>query len=125
MQHERERTADEPVAFAALLRAARFAYGHAIREALNEAGLDDIPKNGIFVIGAISRTGAPLAQIIDSLGALQTIGGTTRRYARAARLYRARSRSRRPAQADRRPHRARTRGCRRRARCGRSAWTRR
>lgn len=70
-----KRTADEPVAFAALLRAARFAYGHAIREALNEAGLDDIPKNGIFVIGAISRTGAPLAQIIDSLGVSKQSAG--------------------------------------------------
>ena len=62
-----KRALDEPVVFAALLRAARFAYGDTIRVALMEAGLDDIPKNGIFVIGAISRTGAPLAQIIDSL----------------------------------------------------------
>jgi DNA-binding MarR family transcriptional regulator len=70
-----KRTTDEPVVFAALLRAARFAYGNTIREALIEAGLDDIPKNGIFVIGAISRTGAPLAQIIDSLGVSKQSAG--------------------------------------------------
>src|ERR1700749_4743410 len=70
-----KRPADEPVVFAALLRAARFAYGNAIREALIEAGLDDIPKNGIFVIGAISRSGAPLANIIDSLGVSKQSAG--------------------------------------------------
>jgi len=67
--------ADEPIVFAALLRAARFAYGHAIRIALIEAGLDDIPKNGIFVIGALGRGGAPLAQIIDSLGVSKQSAG--------------------------------------------------
>jgi len=66
---------DEPVVFAALLRGARFAYGDAIRTALIEAGLDDIPKNGIFVIGALGRTGAPLAQIIDSLGVSKQSAG--------------------------------------------------
>ncbi|HVU20837.1 MAG TPA: MarR family transcriptional regulator [Rhizomicrobium sp.] len=66
---------DEPVVFAALLRAARFAYGNAIRAALIESGLDDIPKNGIFVIGAISRSGAPLAQIIDRLGVSKQSAG--------------------------------------------------
>ena len=66
---------DEPVVFAALLRAARFAYGDAIRTALIEAGLDDIPKNGIFVIGALGRTGAPLAQIIDNLGVSKQSAG--------------------------------------------------
>jgi DNA-binding MarR family transcriptional regulator len=70
-----KRAADEPIVFAALLRAARFAYGNAIRESLLEAGLDDIPKNGIFVIGAISRTGAPLAEIIDSLGVSKQSAG--------------------------------------------------
>src|SRR5262249_29098546 len=70
-----KRRANQPVVFAALLRAARFAYGNAIREALIEAGLDDIPKNGIFVIGAISRTGAPLAEIIDGLGVSKQSAG--------------------------------------------------
>jgi DNA-binding MarR family transcriptional regulator len=70
-----KRAADEPVLFTALLRAARFAYGNAIREALVEAGLDDIPKNGIFVIGALGRTRAPLARIIDSLGVSKQSAG--------------------------------------------------
>ena len=70
-----KRPANEPVVFAALLRGARFAYGDAIRTALIEAGLDDIPKNGIFVIGALGRTGAPLAQIIDSLGVSKQSAG--------------------------------------------------
>lgn len=70
-----KRPAAEPIVFAALLRAARFAYGDAIRIALIEAGLDDIPKNGIFVIGALGRGGAPLAQIIDSLGVSKQSAG--------------------------------------------------
>jgi len=70
-----KRAPDEPVVFAALLRAARTAYGGAIRADLVEAGLDDIPKNGIYVIGAISRTGAPLAQIIDGLGVSKQSAG--------------------------------------------------
>jgi DNA-binding MarR family transcriptional regulator len=71
----RKRASDELIAFTALLRGARLAYGDAIRIALIEAGLDDIPKNGIFVIGAISRTGAPLAEIIDSLGVSKQSAG--------------------------------------------------
>jgi DNA-binding MarR family transcriptional regulator len=70
-----KRPPDEPIVFAALLRAARFAYGDAIRAALIEAGLDDIPKNGIFVIGALGRGGSPLAQIIDSLGVSKQSAG--------------------------------------------------
>lgn len=52
----------------ALLRAARRTYGTAIRETLAGAGLDDIPRNGLFVIGAIARAGAPLSEIIEQLG---------------------------------------------------------
>src|ERR1700743_1819073 len=70
-----KRAADEPVAFAALLRGARFAYGDALRVSLIEARLADIPKSGIFVSGAISRTGAPLAEIIDSLGVSKQSAG--------------------------------------------------
>lgn len=52
----------------ALLRAARRVYGIAIRAALDEAGYDDVPRNGIFVLSAISRSGAPLAGIIRDMG---------------------------------------------------------
>jgi len=51
-----------------LLRGARNAYGAAIRKALGEAGCDDVPASGIFVIGAIARNNAPLGEIIKGLG---------------------------------------------------------
>lgn len=59
----------------ALLRGARAVYGAAIREALSKADYDDIPKNGIYVLGAIARTGAPLSEIIGRLGASKQAGG--------------------------------------------------
>lgn len=59
----------------ALLRGARRVYGAAIREALARAGYDDIPKNGVFVLGAIARMGAPLSEIIGHLGASKQAGG--------------------------------------------------
>ena len=55
------------VAFPALLRIARSVYGAAIQTALGEAGCDDVPKNGIYVIGSLARGGAPLSQIIKEL----------------------------------------------------------
>jgi DNA-binding MarR family transcriptional regulator len=61
--------------FPALLRAARHAYGSAIRDALAEAGCDDVPRNGIFVLGAIARTGAPLSDIIEQLGLSKQAAG--------------------------------------------------
>jgi DNA-binding MarR family transcriptional regulator len=63
------------VAFPALLRAARAVYGSAIREALSGMGYDDVPRNGIYVIGAIARTGAPLSQIIKALGVSKQAAG--------------------------------------------------
>lgn len=59
---------DSEITLPVLLRLARRVYGKAIRGALVEAGFDDIPASGLFVIGAISRSGAPLAQIIEHLG---------------------------------------------------------
>ncbi len=59
----------------ALMRAARKTYGSAIRKALARADLDDIPKNGVFVISAISRSGAPLAEIINALGVSKQSAG--------------------------------------------------
>jgi DNA-binding MarR family transcriptional regulator len=63
------------VAFAALLRAARMTYGSAIRAALADAGCDDIPRNGSYVIGAIARTGAPLSAVIRDLGVSKQAAG--------------------------------------------------
>jgi len=65
----------EPVPFPALLRAARSAYGAVIRAALASADCDDVPANGVYVIGAIARTGAPLAQIIKEIGASKQAAG--------------------------------------------------
>ena len=76
-------TADDPVVAAApvpvpvpaLLRAARSAYGAAVHRALAEGGFDDVPKNGSFVLGAIARGGAPLGDIIASLGVSKQSAG--------------------------------------------------
>lgn len=70
-------TADrfDEVTFPALLRAARTTYGSAMREALSEVGCDDLPRNGMFVIGAIARTGAPLGRIITELGVSKQAAG--------------------------------------------------
>jgi DNA-binding MarR family transcriptional regulator len=59
----------------ALLRAARIAYGSSIRADLDEVGCDDVPRNGIYVIGAIARTDAPLSDIIDQLGVSKQAAG--------------------------------------------------
>ncbi len=59
----------------ALLRGARTAYGSAIRADLDTAGCDDVPRNGIYVIGAIARTEAPLGDIIDQLGVSKQAAG--------------------------------------------------
>ena len=53
----------------ALLRHARTAYGVAMRRALEDAGYDDIPKNGLYVIGglALGLGDMPLAALIRDL----------------------------------------------------------
>jgi DNA-binding MarR family transcriptional regulator len=59
----------EVVAIPALLRHARVTYGLAMRRALAEAGYDDIPKNGMYVIGGMAmETGEiPLGQLVKEL----------------------------------------------------------
>jgi len=53
----------------ALLRHARTTYGLAMRRALEEAGYDDVPRNGLYVIGglAMGAEGIPLGQLIREL----------------------------------------------------------
>jgi len=53
----------------ALLRHARTAYGLAMRTALEAAGYDDVPKNGLYVIGglALGAGDVPLAALIRDL----------------------------------------------------------
>jgi DNA-binding MarR family transcriptional regulator len=52
-----------------LLRHARSTYGSAMRRALNDAGYDDIPGNGLYVIGglALDRDDVPLGQLIREM----------------------------------------------------------
>ena len=65
----------DEVAMPALLRAARTTYGSAIREAMREAACDDVPRNGVFVIGGIARNGGALGDIISALGVSKQAAG--------------------------------------------------
>jgi DNA-binding MarR family transcriptional regulator len=62
-------TADETdeVVLPALLRAARGAYGHAVRTRL-AADFDDLPRNGPYVLGGMANHGGTAAQLIRELG---------------------------------------------------------
>lgn len=63
--------ADYPeIVMPALLRHARSTYGRAMRAALEEAGFDDVPANGMYVIGglAMGAGGVPLRQLVRELG---------------------------------------------------------
>jgi len=71
---EHTRWYDE-VAFPALLRAARSTYRSAVRDALSDAGCDDLPRNGAYVIGGIARNGSPLSEIIQELGVSKQAAG--------------------------------------------------
>jgi DNA-binding MarR family transcriptional regulator len=59
----------EIVVIPALLRHARYTYGLAMHKALAEAGYDDVPKNGSYVIGglALNAPEIPLGQLIKEL----------------------------------------------------------
>jgi DNA-binding MarR family transcriptional regulator len=59
---------DIPIPVPALLRAARRTYGAAIRAELQKVGCDDMPHNGIYVVGGIARNGPQLSQLIRELG---------------------------------------------------------
>lgn len=51
-----------------LLRFARETYVQTMREALKKNGFDDIPKNGIYIVGGIARTGSQHGKIVKELG---------------------------------------------------------
>jgi DNA-binding MarR family transcriptional regulator len=59
----------EVVSIPALMRHARHTYGTAMREALEAAGHDDIPTNGLYVLGglALGAGDAPLSVLIRDL----------------------------------------------------------
>lgn len=52
---ERDTAWYQDIAMPALLRWGQQIYGGAMRHALADAGCDDIPPNGMFVIGALAR----------------------------------------------------------------------
>jgi DNA-binding MarR family transcriptional regulator len=58
----------ENVGLPGLLRAARTAYGAAVREAFAEAGFDDIPRNGAYVLARVYDNSSPLGRLTRELG---------------------------------------------------------
>jgi DNA-binding MarR family transcriptional regulator len=57
-----------------LLRAARNVYAAEMREAFADAGFEDLPRNGAYVLGSADN-GAPLAQIIRELRVTKQAAG--------------------------------------------------
>ncbi len=59
----------EAIPLPALLRHARNTYGLAMREALDAAGYDDLPKNALYIIGglALGAGEVPLGQLVKEL----------------------------------------------------------
>jgi DNA-binding MarR family transcriptional regulator len=56
------------VTIPALLRAARGSYGRSIAAYVAEAGFDDLPRNGAFVIGGMANRGGSATDMIRGLG---------------------------------------------------------
>lgn len=65
------------IAIPALLRHARSTYGRAMRGALERAGFDDVPANGMYVIGglALGAEGVPIRQLVRELGVTKQAAG--------------------------------------------------
>src|SRR3954466_11031173 len=59
----------QQVSIPALLRHARDTYGKAMRAALAREGYDDIPANGLYVIGGLGMDdgGVPIRQLVSQL----------------------------------------------------------
>jgi DNA-binding MarR family transcriptional regulator len=55
------------VVIPAMLRAARGAYGDAVRARLAEAGFEDLPRNGPYVISGIANRGGTPATVVREL----------------------------------------------------------
>jgi DNA-binding MarR family transcriptional regulator len=61
--------------FPSLIRTARRTYTTAIRAALAEAGCDDVPRNGAYVLASIEHAGAQLSRIIRDLAVSKQAAG--------------------------------------------------
>ena len=75
MRMARKTAPSNDQALPVLLRVARNTYANALRGPLAEQGYDDIPRNGVFIIAALSRDQAPLAQVISWLGVSKQAAG--------------------------------------------------
>ena len=62
-----ERSIDD-IPVPALLRAARGAYGTAVRASLAASGFEDLPPNGPFVLGGIVNHGEGVRDLLRGLG---------------------------------------------------------
>ena len=58
----------DPADIPALMRAARGSYAKAIAAELVEAGFDDLPRNGPFVLGGMASQGESAVDMIRGLG---------------------------------------------------------
>lgn len=58
----------DQVVIPALLRAARGSYSRAIAARLAAGGIDDLPRNGAFVLGGMANRGGSAADMIQGLG---------------------------------------------------------
>lgn len=73
-----EDTHHDDYATATLMRAARGAYGEAVRVALEAAGFDGLPRNGAFILVGVDSGRGPLRELPDGLGVTkQALSQTT------------------------------------------------
>ena len=64
------------VVIPALLRHARTSYGEVMGAALAAIGCDDMPRNGMYVIGGLAVAGgAPISQLVKELGVSKQAAG--------------------------------------------------
>jgi DNA-binding MarR family transcriptional regulator len=77
MANEAEETRYADMVMPALLGQGRRTYGEAMRRALAVAGCDDVPPNGMFVIGglAMGAGNAPLGQLGRQMGISKQAAG--------------------------------------------------
>jgi DNA-binding MarR family transcriptional regulator/catechol 2,3-dioxygenase-like lactoylglutathione lyase family enzyme len=61
-------TAMNELATPTLMRLARGAYAQAIRAQLDQIGVDDLPRNGAFILAGIDVSGGPRPDLIRELG---------------------------------------------------------
>lgn len=68
-------TAIDVASLPALLRAGWATYRTAVPAALAEAGYDDVPRNGSYLLSAMARIETPLAALIVGLGMSKQAAG--------------------------------------------------